>query len=103
MSTPQGVLLWAHTASKNLSASPGSSLPIVSHLLPSVQEGLGRTEHPWPKREWSLEKWFGWWVTEDMGVFATISQTFEADDGLASAGSLILPELSQANIGLWEP
>lgn len=38
-----------------------------------------------------------------MGVFATISQTFEADDGLASAGSLILPELSQANIGLWEP
>jgi hypothetical protein len=35
-----------------------------------------------------------------MGIFAAMSQPLEADGGLASAGSLIFPELSQAGLGL---
>lgn len=37
------------------------------------------------------------------GIFAAMSQPLEADDGLASAGSLIFPELSQACLGLLKP
>lgn len=38
-----------------------------------------------------------------MGIFAAMSQPLEADDGLASEGDLIFPELSQAGLGLLKP
>lgn len=38
-----------------------------------------------------------------MDIFAAMSQPLEADVGLASAHSLVFPELSQAGLGLLKP
>lgn len=40
---------------------------------------------------------------KDMCIFVAMSQPLEADDGLASAGDLVFPELSQAGLGLLKP